>query len=216
MTSTYVFLIIVGLVIIVLSYMISETFLHKSGAKQKSKSEAENNLSDEHRHSIQKKIQELCDLESERVVDQTKEKLSKISNEKIMSMNEFSEQILEKIEQNHSEVVFLYNMLNDKEESIKKQTIPSKELAKETSIFENNSKEPKTQMSIEPIIVDKPIDYGKELNKEDIMEQELAKVKVLQLYSEGKSVIEIARLLEIGQGEIKLMIEMARGNKNEA
>ena len=36
-----------------------------------------------------------------------------------MAVSEFSDQILEKIEQNHKEVVFLYDMLNEKENEMK-------------------------------------------------------------------------------------------------
>lgn len=59
---------------------------------------------------------------SEDVVVRTDDYLSKISNEKIMSVNDFSTQILEKIDANHKEVVFLYDMLNKKEDEIK-QTV---------------------------------------------------------------------------------------------
>ena len=59
---------------------------------------------------------------SEEVVVKTDDYLSKISNEKIMSVNDFSTQIIEKIDANHKEVVFLYDMLNKKEDEIK-QTV---------------------------------------------------------------------------------------------
>lgn len=66
--------------------------------------------------------EKLFEEKSEDVVVKTDDYLSKISNEKIMSVNDFSTQILEKIDANHKEVVFLYDMLNQKEDEIK-QTV---------------------------------------------------------------------------------------------
>lgn len=208
MTPVQVFLVVVGLIIIALSYMISESFLNKRAAKQITKSEDLYNLSEGELKLIRKKVEKICDIEAERTIDQAEEKLSKISNEKIMAMSEFSDQLIEKIEQNHSEVVFLYNMLNDKEETIKERELV------EHSSGTNKDTEDGNDITKEKIN-HTPIDYGKELNQEDIKAQELAKKQVLQLYSEGKSIIEISKLLEIGQGEIKLIIELARGINNE-
>lgn len=64
----------------------------------------------------------IMEEKSEEAIVKTDDYLSKISNEKIMSMNDFSTQILEKIDANHKEVVFLYDMLNKKEDEIK-QTV---------------------------------------------------------------------------------------------
>ena len=56
---------------------------------------------------------------SEETLAKTEEYLSRLSNEKIMAVSEYSDQILEKINRNHEEVVFLYNMLNNKENELK-------------------------------------------------------------------------------------------------
>ncbi len=58
-------------------------------------------------------------VKAEEALDSTDNKLSKILNEKIMGLSEYSQQILEKMEKNHSETVFLYDMLNEKEKEIK-------------------------------------------------------------------------------------------------
>ena len=64
----------------------------------------------------------IMEEKSEDVIVKTDDYLSKISNEKIMSVNDFTTQIQEKIDTNHKEVVFLYDMLNKKEDEIK-QTV---------------------------------------------------------------------------------------------
>lgn len=58
-------------------------------------------------------------VKAEEAIDSTDNKLGQILNEKIMGLSEYSQQILEKMEKNHSETVFLYDMLNEKEKEIK-------------------------------------------------------------------------------------------------
>jgi len=74
------------------------------------------------KEEIKKYAEQLLEEKSEETVIKTDDYLSKISNEKIMSVNDFSTQIFEKIDANHKEVVFLYDMLNQKEDEIK-QTV---------------------------------------------------------------------------------------------
>lgn len=52
-------------------------------------------------------------------VEKTERALEKLSNEKIMAVDEYSETVLKKINDNHNEAVFLYDMLNDKDEKLK-------------------------------------------------------------------------------------------------
>ncbi|HCA70796.1 MAG TPA: hypothetical protein DEP17_10620, partial [Lachnospiraceae bacterium] len=37
--------------------------------------------------------------------------------------------------------------------------------------------------------------------------------KILSLYSEGRSIVEISKLLDLGQGEVKLVIDLFYGKK---
>ncbi len=52
-------------------------------------------------------------------MDKTERAMERITNEKIMAINEYSDTVLEAIHKNHEEVVFLYDMLNDKQQSLK-------------------------------------------------------------------------------------------------
>lgn len=62
------------------------------------------------------------EFQVEEVVDDAVEKaersLERVSNEKIMAVNEYSDTVLDDINKNHQEVVFLYDMLNDKHDSL--------------------------------------------------------------------------------------------------
>lgn len=47
------------------------------------------------------------------------DKMSEIANDKMLAINDMSGQLIEKIEQNHKEVIFLYDMLNEKSDYLK-------------------------------------------------------------------------------------------------
>ena len=67
-----------------------------------------------------KQLKETADSVIEDMNDNAEEKLNTLSNKKIMEFEEYANQTLEKIDINHKEVMFLYDMLNAKEESVKK------------------------------------------------------------------------------------------------
>lgn len=52
-------------------------------------------------------------------MEKTERTMERLTNEKIMAVNEYSDTVLEQINKNHKEAVFLYDMLNDKHENLK-------------------------------------------------------------------------------------------------
>ena len=113
-------LIIIGLIIIIASFIISGKVEKNQDNKQNDDFiELKSLWTEKEEKKVRERIDSLVEERVSLVIDQTEDELSRISNEKIITSNEFSEQVLEKIEQNHEEVVFLYNMLNEKEKQMK-------------------------------------------------------------------------------------------------
>lgn len=52
-------------------------------------------------------------------VEKTERSLERLTNEKIMAVNEYSDTVLKEIHKNHEEALFLYDMLNSKHANIK-------------------------------------------------------------------------------------------------
>ena len=52
-------------------------------------------------------------------MEKTERSLERLSNEKIMAVNEYSDTVLSEIHRNHEEAMFLYDMLNNKHTSLK-------------------------------------------------------------------------------------------------
>ena len=65
------------------------------------------------------KIEDLTEETVSYAMEKTERSLERVSNEKIMAVNEYSDTVLEEINKNHKEVMFLYDMLNDKHQNIK-------------------------------------------------------------------------------------------------
>lgn len=103
------------------------------------------------REQIQKMVDEqlksakeqLADSVNETVsdaVEKAERSLERVSNEKIMAVNEYSDTVLQDINKNHEEAVFLYSMLNDKHDNIKNTVASVEQSTKEAkkAVYEVN------------------------------------------------------------------------------
>lgn len=128
MTGIEVILLIVGAIIFAASFI----FTSKSDTPQN----AEIRLNDKQKEDIKNQIMTVFDEQMENLSEQTEIKLDKLSNEKIMEMNDYSETILGEINRNHNEVMFLYDMLNEKKKEINNTVrdlnVVKKEIKEET------------------------------------------------------------------------------------
>jgi hypothetical protein len=89
---------------------------------------------------IKERVNEVVDETLQYAVEKTERASERISNEKIMAISEYSDTVLADINKNHQEVMFLYDMLNEKHDNIKetvkqvdKTTKEAKEITKEIS-----------------------------------------------------------------------------------
>lgn len=112
-----IILLILGIVIFVLSFIIPE----KAGAsfdRRKTEHEVKELLDGEVKKAIDK-LENQADETVGEAVNRAERSLERISNEKIMAVNEYSDTVLTDIHKNHEEVVFLYSMLDDKHTNLK-------------------------------------------------------------------------------------------------
>lgn len=139
MTPMEIALLIVGVVIFVLSFFLP------GGNNKKSKKELEIE-----RAEIQRLIEQEVDTMKLSVGEATTEtvdnavykaerSLEKVSNEKIMAVNEYSQTILEEINKNHQEVMFLYDMLKDKHTDLTNEVRRADATAREIESLSNNA-----------------------------------------------------------------------------
>lgn len=119
MNITELILLIFGGIVFTVSF-----FLPSGGKKEKdgiSKADEE-----EIKEIIGREVEEaktqISDIVNETItysMEKTERSMERLTNEKIMAVNEYSDTVLEQINKNHKEAVFLYDMLNDKHENLK-------------------------------------------------------------------------------------------------
>ena len=108
-------MIVIGLGTIIMSYRITESKEQKQQEQTTQVAASEPGEYTVH----EKEIIEKLNGYQEKMLAEASEQLSRMSNDKLMGMNEYSEEVLQRISKNHEEVVFLYDMLKEKEEDIK-------------------------------------------------------------------------------------------------
>lgn len=193
-------------------------------------------LSQEETEEIRRVVARIVAERREKIIEETDDYLSKVANEKIISVNEFSEQIMEKLNVNHKEVVFLYNMLNEKEAEIKETIGRMSDVERNVALLIEELEEkkalyletaPQTSKSVERVVKEPigkqmliaPVQQSKKeekrpdtekkepmLSAEELLENNTK--EILALHRKGKSVVEISKALGLGQGEVRLIVDL--------
>jgi len=163
----------------------------------------------------------------EEIYEKTKEDMNRISNEKIMAVHEYSDQVLSDIKKSHNEVLFLYQMLSEKEEDLKTSINEMQKMKRELEQYYRSAEEHTegNHQSLDtvnrtPYVSD---EFYAEQESQDTMNSEHHYTKALQeienqefaghideilsLSKQGCSVIEISKRLGLGQGEVKLVLD---------
>lgn len=240
MTGMEIFLIMTGIIAIVGSFVFSERL-------EKADTNTGNVMDKLNEEAIQKKVNEAVDSILDEKVEETEVRIEKILNEKIMTVGEYSDNVISDISKSHDEVMFLYGMLNDKEKDIKKAVIDVENLKKsikkkehvhsqaadtegdskkdnersrdgkaggvkaDTQVRENidaqnNVEEPKEFK----ITVGSPAtkNSGVAMSAREVREKSNNNKRILDLYKQGRTSIEIAKELKLGLGEVRLVIDL--------
>lgn len=123
MTALEICLVVVGAVAVGISYFISEKTAQEKVQNEVEKEVQKAVLSEETRQMLMKQtkdtVENTLNSLSGSISEKAEIQLEKLSNEKIMAVHDYSETVLKEIQKNHSEVMFLYSMLDEKEKELK-------------------------------------------------------------------------------------------------
>lgn len=214
-----VVLLIAGIVIFVGSFLLpsgKESGINKEAAKEEIKG-----LVEEEMQTVRSQMQDKMDETSEDALEKAERSLERLTNEKIMAVNEYSDTVLQEIHKNHEEAMFLYDMLNNKHANIK-DTVSKMDQAVKAA--ENQAKikteEPREQQ-MEKTSEEKPVEVQKNTEPmesagspeigfmgETAEEGQNNNEKILEMHRQGKSTVAIAKELGLGVGEVKLVIDL--------
>ena len=286
MTALEIVLLLIGIICVAVSFIF---FMRLDGPENVQSVNV--SLSDKQKEAIKGQIssvfKEQTDELTRNVEVNAKDALEHLSNEKIKELSEYSDTVLAEINKNHTEVMFLYDMLNEKskevhnnirdlnlaaeavqeavaqqneavskkteaeaaENAVKEEqdakeskpkttkrttaskTTASKAAAKSTAGTRKRTTKPKSE-DAEDVkenvsqsgSIEKPASgtvqgaVEKEAQVDDEKQEkpvsnENKKEAVLSLYNDGRSVVEIAKTLGIGVGEVKLVLDLFKGIK---
>lgn len=115
MSPMEIALLVVGVIIFVISFLMPDVPMRKSDTELAAEQEEARRLVEQEVDTMRLRVGEATSETVGFAVDKAERSLEKVSNEKIMAVGEYAETVLEEINKNHQEVMFLYDMLKDKQ-----------------------------------------------------------------------------------------------------
>lgn len=236
MEAIEIVLLAAGGIIFILSFLIPGKKGAVSGQTKELAKEEVSELVRQELESVRSHIDDVVEEAVTYAMEKTERSLERLSNEKIMAVNEYSDTVLTEIHKNHEEAMFLYDMLNSKHVNLKntvseinrtmkeaeKTVTDFRSLSREVSaaeegrVPEESEKQPEIQ--IQRAVKQTPVEeHVKPAPSEDADPGQGTDRKewnnnrrIMELYSQGKSKVAIARELGLGVGEVKLVVDLFR------
>lgn len=209
-----VVLLIAGIMIFIGSFLLPSGKTEESGINKEAEKEEIRGLLEE-LQKVRSQMQDRMEETSEDAVEKAERSLERLTNEKIMAINEYSDTVLQEIHKNHEEAMFLYDMLNSKHANIKdtvsKMDKAVKAAGNKAKIKEEKpEKEPKEKKNEKPAEAMETAESAPEIGftGETAEEGQNNNEKILKMHRQGKSTVEIAKELGLGVGEVKLVIDL--------
>ncbi|MBQ9610921.1 MAG: hypothetical protein IJV15_15980 [Lachnospiraceae bacterium] len=213
MLASVILLIILGLAFIFGSFVLLE---NKEDKEDENIIRIPENLSDEQKEKINKLIDDYMDEHIDVKLDDIEKKFSEIVNQKTLALGDYAVSVNEEIERNHSEVMFLYSMLADKQKEIMTTASMVDDYKKEVKQFieENESKKEESkeqQLAIDFTEIEDSDEDMDADSDEQIQSASGNKDIILEMHKSGLSILEIAKNLGLGVGEVKLIVDLYQG-----
>lgn len=223
-------LLIAGVIIFTGSFFLPLGGEKNAAIDKKAAKEEIHGLVEEEMNTVRSKMQDKMEETSEDAIEKAERALERLTNEKIMAVNEYSDTVLQEIHKNHEEAMFLYDMLNSKHANIKDTVSKMDKAVKaaENKTLENKTAENKA--AAEKTVTDKTAGTVAEEKAADasqtetliqpenspeigfmgetVQEGQNNNEKILEMHKQGKSTVAIAKELGLGVGEVKLVIDL--------
>mgnify|MGYP004517106143 CR=1 FL=1 len=218
-------LLIAGIIIFTGSFFLPLGGEKNTGIDQKAAKEEIHSLVEEEMNTVRSKMQDKMEETSGDAIEKAERSLERLTNEKIMAVNEYSDTVLQEIHKNHEEAMFLYDMLNSKHANIKdtvskidkavkaaenktaeNKTVEDKAAADKTAGTVAEEKKSDTLQTESLIQPENSPQIG--FMRETVQEGQNNNEKILGMHRQGKSTVAIAKELGLGVGEVKLVIDL--------
>lgn len=133
MTTLEILLLILGAVIFIASFIVPESKSELDAADKQLTQEKLQELLQEEMKNVRSQVADAVDETVHYSMEKTERGLERLTNEKMTAVSEYAQTVLEDIHKNHEEVMFLYDMLNNKHENLKETATEVSMAVKEAS-----------------------------------------------------------------------------------
>lgn len=160
MTVLEIILLIIGAACFTAGFFVSEKSKTVEAWEEKKEERRIHELIEKEIEKNKDRIYDSLEEKVDECLEKAERGLERISNEKIMAVNEYGDTVLSDINKSHDEAVFLYSMLNDKHDEILKSQSEVESATKEVR---------KTLKELENVKEETYADWEK--NKQDILNE---------------------------------------------
>jgi len=232
MTGMGIALLLIGCVFMIGSFFVSEKL---SGTEINRIAELSDNelkrIIGKGMENAESQIDVVVDDKVEEAAEKVEIALERESNMKIMAIGEYSDTVMESMKRTHDEIMFLYSMLNDKHTELTSLTGDLQRLAANIRNMQENVQRQNevaahaqgVSNSKKEVVVEKPIvTEENDVEAETLVEEDKMQFlgeavnhndMILALHKEGLSKVDIAKKLNLGVGEVSLVIGLYKGEE---
>ncbi len=232
MVAVEIVLIIIGVVFVIGSFFVTEKLSQKDIEQITLMSEADlKHIAEKQVNDVKNQVENSVEEIIDESLEVTKRGLEKETNNKIMAVSEYSDTVMETMNKTHNEIMFLYSMLNDKQTETAEMVGDLQRYAKQIREFNMEEALEKMEAAANVVatnaVMTKPEkEVVQSVSEETHVEDAVDTVEgdgvdlhslnkneqILLLYKEGKDEVQIAKELDCGLGEVRLVL----GLYNEA
>lgn len=164
---------ILGAILFTVSFFIPDKKLNTKEIKEKEE-RIFKELMEREIPDIRKKIDEVTEDSIERAKENTQRQMERLTNEKMMAINEYSDTVMTEIHKNHEEAVFLYDMLNNKHAQVKNTAAELSQVMKQSKQVQSAVKSAKSKDEKKTVETTSATALDKENKKKASVEAEAA------------------------------------------
>ncbi|MBQ1527319.1 MAG: hypothetical protein IJR19_06320 [Lachnospiraceae bacterium] len=139
MTPMEITLLVIGVIIFIASFFIKDRKAVKSERDIEEEQRQIRKLMEHELDDMKSRVNDATDETVEYAMEKAERSLEKLSNEKIMAVSDYSNMVMEEIDKNHKEVMFLYDMLSDKQVDVNNSARKVEATVREAENFSNEA-----------------------------------------------------------------------------
>lgn len=208
MLAVIIILFIIGIATLIIGFFIKENHEEESHSD-----EYLERILEERMNQVEDKLGLSAKMSASTIKKQTEKELEELSREKLSAVDQYSDKVMDRINKNHNEVMFLYGLLSDKQKELDETVEHLNKAQKQLEISNRLNMQEKEKESFEKIkesvfSTEDNMDEETETPDKEAFDKRSA---IKALADKGLNDVEIAKKLSMGVGEVRLFLDLGKG-----